>query len=159
MVSIALSLINYWAKAAERYWTIPVGREHLGIYGTGYNGWGVQTQQKFAAVLATLCAKSKELSDIDTNWALERSLAALRYNLESHKTGRFHCADGSRWGNTWISALGVERMMFGVHHLGPYLSASDQDALRNMLCNEADWLLHDYPSRAKPRHQSVTLGT
>ena len=68
----------------------------------------------------------------------------LRFSLESHIAGSFHCTDGTRWGHTWISSLGVERMMHGVEALWPYLSAADHRLLRQMLISESDWLLDHY---------------
>ncbi|NLO73099.1 MAG: hypothetical protein GX100_03170, partial [candidate division WS1 bacterium] len=51
------------------------------------------------------------------------------------------CTDGTQWGHTWISALGLERMMFGVRLLEPHLTNRDNEALRRVLTDEADWLL------------------
>lgn len=143
----ALKLIARWARAAEVDWTdvpSPAGQPVFGAYGTGYDGWGVQTQQKYAATLATLACLGDRIQSPDTSWALDRALAALRFNLASHKSGSFHCTDNAKWGHTWISALGVERMMFGVQLLQPHFTEADHAALRAMLCSEADWLLTDY---------------
>ena len=76
--------------------------------------------------------------------ALERAMAALRFSLASHVSGDFQCTDGTRWGHTWISALGIERMMHGVYHLMPYMTGEDKAALRRVLTSEAHWLAHDH---------------
>ncbi|WP_052361130.1 hypothetical protein [Geminisphaera colitermitum] len=143
----ALKLLARWARAAETDWTdipTPSGQPAHGTYGTGYDGWGVQTQQKYASALATLATLGGRIQFPDTSWALDHALAALRYNLASHKSAPVHCTDNSKWGHTWISALGVERMMFGVQLLQPHFTDADHAALRAMLCSEADWLLTDY---------------
>jgi hypothetical protein len=128
-----LSMLTRWMDYAERQWYPIPGRKGLGCYGTGYNNWAVQTNQKYLAALAMLAANGNER-------ALERSLAALRFSLASHKSGPFHCTDGTQWGHTWISSLGIERMMYGVHHLEPWLTAEDRNDLRRVMVSEAEWL-------------------
>jgi hypothetical protein len=142
--NVALALLNNWAKASEMYWSTIPDHPEWGVYGTGYNGWGVQTTQKYLAALAALAHYGNDAAGVDVEWARERALAALRFNFASHKSGSFHCTDGTQWGHTWISALGIERMMFGVHLLRPHFTDQDETALQKMLVSEADWLLHDY---------------
>lgn len=128
-----VSLLHRWAATAERYWVdLPDG---FGFYGTGYNAWGVQTVQKHLAASAVLGQVT------DDRRATHRALAALRFSLASHVSaeGPVKCSDGTRWGRTWISPLGIERMMFGVRALGPHLTDADHAALRRVLVSEADW--------------------
>lgn len=156
----ALKLIARWARAADSDWsqwpTAP-GQSKMGIYSTGYNGWGVQTQQKYVATLATLACLGKRIGFTDTDWALQRALAALRFNLASHHTGPITCTDSTKWGHTWISALGTERMMFALRLLEPHLSDADREAVYSLLCSEADWLLNDYHDRRLETRISATL--
>src|SRR5690606_37528582 len=67
-----------------------------------------------------------------------------RFNLDAHITGNGICTDGTQWGHTWISGLGIERMMHGVDLLDEHLTDDDRAALRRVLISEADWLLNDY---------------
>lgn len=151
----AFELIARWGTAAEADWsTVPVPAGFasdsgtpppaLGTYGTGYDGWGVQTQQKYLATMATIAVLGQKRGYAGSALALERALAALRFNLGSHKSGPLRCTDGTRWGHTWISALGIERMMFAVQMLLPYMDDADHATLRTMLTSEADWLLTEY---------------
>lgn len=140
-----------WARSAERDWYPLPGRTDLGCYGTGYNAWGVQTNQKYVGALAALATLSPE-GLVDREWAQQRARAALRFSLDSHVSGDLTCTDGTRWGQTWISALGLERMMFGVALLEPHLTGTDRDSLRRVLTGEADWLLHYHH---KGPHQGV----
>lgn len=149
----ALALLRNWARASETYWTTAPGRPDHGIYGTGYDGWGVQTQQKYLAALSTLAAYGDRIENVDTSWALDRALAALRFNLATHKSGPSRCTDNAQWGHTWISALGIERMMFGVQLLRPHFTDEDHAALKNVLTSEADWLLTSYQRGA---HKGIT---
>ena len=50
-VERALSLLARWAENAERHWHPIPGRPEQGCYGTGYNNWGVQTNQKYLAAV------------------------------------------------------------------------------------------------------------
>ena len=130
------AMLTHWADAAEAHWC-PVDDGRLGVYGTGYNTWGVQTNQKYMAAMALLASTGHER-------AAERALAALRYSLATHVSGSRVRMDGSRWGHTWISSLGVERMMFGVYLLEPFMTDDDRRAMDRVLASEADWLLRHY---------------
>lgn len=139
-----LNLLHAWARASEADWSDVPGKPGFGVYGTGYNGWGVQTQQKYLAALATLATAEEAVPGLDRQWALDRALAALRFNLASHLSGKETCLSGDQWGHTWISALGTERMMFAMRLLEPHFTEADHEALRRVLVSEAEWLLTDY---------------
>ncbi|MEX0652748.1 MAG: hypothetical protein WD534_17330 [Phycisphaeraceae bacterium] len=150
-------LLWAWAREAERWWYDLPGQPGLGCYGTGYAHWGVQTNQKYVAAMAALAASDPATPDAsDRQWAIERALAALRFCLATHRSspGDVHCPDGSRWGQTWISALGLERMMHGVACLSPHLTEADGEAIRRVMVSEADWLLTDYRRGKKPGIQA-----
>ena len=144
--SRAYALLSAWALQAERSWYDLPGRSGLGCYGSGYNAWGVQTNQKYVAALAALALapQAEPAVQVDRAWALERALAGLRFSLASHVSGPLACTDGSQWGHTWISALGLERMFHAVYRLEPHLSDADRAALRRVLFSEADWMLSDF---------------
>lgn len=140
-------LLEPWVKAADQYLYTCHDRPDLICYGTGFNSWGVQTNQKaFAglAVLATDPDYDAAHSGMGRDELLEKALGLLRFSLASHHSGDYHCTDGTQWGHTWISALGVERMMHGVEAIRPHLTEKDLDGLRNMLISESDWLLNEY---------------
>jgi len=148
-----LPLLQRWAQASESYWSAIPGHPEWGVYGTGYNGWGVQTTQKYLAAMAALAHYGTD--GVDAEWCAERALAALRFNLASHQSGHATCTDNTRWGHTWISALGIERMMFGVHLLQPHFSDADHEALQTVLTSEAEWLLTDY---CRGTHRDIKAG-
>lgn len=150
-----LRLLNRWADDAERWWYDLPGHPGLGCYGTGYNWWGVQTNQKYLAAMAILAAHGGSVG-ADTGRALQRALAALRFSLASHvarseATG-VTCTDGKAWGQTWISALGIERMMHGLAAIHRHLTDDDRAALRQVITNEAEWL---YSSHRRGDHHGV----
>jgi hypothetical protein len=149
LTSRCVRLLQSWAQASEQYWVdVPaVDGLPVGFYGTGYNQWGVQTNQKYLAAMAMLGQAAKD------DHATGRALAALRFSLRTHISAQHDgdgmpCMDGSRWGQTWISSLGVERMMFAVRALEPHMTESDRAALRRMLVSEATWQ-HDSHGRGK----------
>ncbi|HVX43663.1 MAG TPA: hypothetical protein VHC49_07245, partial [Mycobacteriales bacterium] len=129
-----LDSLGGWADFAERWWQ-PAG----GYFGTGYNDWGVQTNQKYAGAMAVLGALGPP--GARRNRAVERARAALRFSLDSHISGPGRCSDGTKWGHTWISPLGIERMMHGVALIEPTLDDSTVTAIERMLTSEADSLL------------------
>lgn len=146
-------LLEPWVRAADAFLYVCPDRKNLTCYGPGYNGWGVQTQQKALAALAVL-ATAPDLNEDAVGFSRERvlevALSMLRFNLESHIEGSYHCMDGTSWGHTWISVLGVERMMHGVEALEPYMTAQDHALLRQVVLSECDWLLDHYDIAADP---------
>ena len=136
-----LDLLREWAAHAERFWYPLPDHPDLGCYGTGYNAWGVQTNQKYLAAMATLAIRGEGVAGLDRGWALDRALAALRFSLASHVSGDGACTDGTQWGHTWISALGIERMMHGVYLLWPELTEADRAGVRRMLASECEWIM------------------
>lgn len=142
--SRVLWLLFNWARFADRWWYDLPGHAGLGCFGTGYNAWGVQTNQKYLAAMAVLANEEHALSRRDCDWARARALASLRFSLASHVSGPLACTDGTKWGHTWISALGIERMMHGVRLLTPHLDDADRVALHRVIASECDWLATDY---------------
>ncbi|HCD35368.1 MAG TPA: hypothetical protein DER01_23400 [Phycisphaerales bacterium] len=135
---LCLKSLSRWLKAAQTNWVDLPDHPGLGFYGTGYNTWAVQTNQKFIAAAATMAV----MDDRDTERNLKQALSALRYCLATHKTGPMPLTDGSRWGHTWISVLGLERMMYVFKLLEDYLSEEDQADAKRVLTSEADWITY-----------------
>lgn len=133
-------------------------RQDLICYGAGYNGWGIQTHQKALAVFATLAAEENlDMSDmsISKEELLDCSLKMLRFMLESHIEGDYHCTEGDKWGHTWISVLGTERTMHGIERLMDHMTVKDKALLRKVLISEADWIMDCYDICA---HEEGTSG-
>jgi hypothetical protein len=152
LVATCLKRLRAWCEFAdEHYHQLPAtdaNTPDLAYFGTGYNSWGVQTNQKYigaAATLATVPQAVEIMDDTERQTLLDKVIATLRFSLASHKTGSTTCTDGSQWGRTWISALGIERMMHAIETLWPHLEEADHDAVREMLASEADRLTTDYP--------------
>lgn len=151
-VDRCLALLRDWARFAERDWYDGPAAHGLGCYGSGFDAWGVQTNQKYIAAMAVLATHGAHLDGVDAEWVRDRALTALRFNLRTHLSNDLELTDGSRWGHTWISSLGVERMMHGVALLEPYMDDTDRAYLRNMLASEADWQM---TSHQRGQHQGV----
>lgn len=140
----ALNVMARWPQFAERYRWSAADRPELGCFGTGYNGWGVQTNQKYLGALAAMAVDpnlDEQACGMGREALLGRVLEALRFSFESHVTGAGQCTDGTTWGHTWISGLGIERMMHGIDAIHDQLTEEDREALRQMLISEADALL------------------
>ncbi len=138
MEAVILKLLKNWdAYNQKDYYTIP-DKPDLLCYGTGYGGWAVQTNQKALAAIAMLGVHKKDSVLID------KALKMLRFSLQSHIEGDIVCLDGEKWGHTWISALGIERMMHAVYALLPYMPDDDKVLLKKVLISECDWLCDQY---------------
>lgn len=139
----ALVLLGKWLPFSDTGW-LPLSDE-TGFFGTGYTGWGVQTNQKFLSAMAALAhfAPGFQL-DVDVSLIRRRALSALRYSVDSHASGQGACADGRQWGRHWLASLGIERMMHGVELLSPSFEDSLRHSLNRMLASEADWIQREY---------------
>jgi len=152
-----LELLQKWPAFAERFWYPIPGQPDLGCFGTGFNSWGVQTNQKYVGAVAALAldpAADEAAIGLSREHLLCRALAALRYDLATHISGTLRRTDDTQWGHTWISGLGLERMMHAVDHLDEHLTDEDRDALRRVLTSEAAWLYESYPVRGDRWNES-----
>ena len=142
-----LRSLELWLKASEKYLYEPPGRTDWLVYGTGFDSWGVQTQQKALAAYGVAAADpefDRARAGVSRDELLGRFQRMLRFNLESHLAGPHQCLDNVSWGNTWISVLGLERMAHAIEALEDDLVAADQDSLRQVLFSESDWLTDEY---------------
>jgi len=156
-----LQLLEPWPKFTERFWYDLPGHAGLGCFGTGFNNWGVQTNQKYLGAMAVLAldpATDTKAAGLSRDHLLARALAALRYSLATHTSGTVRRTDDTQWGHHWISGLGIERMMHAVDRLDEHLTDADQAALRRVLVSEAGWLLESHPVQGNPwatSHENV----
>ena len=120
----------------------------LMYYGTGEAGhWAIQSNFNVAGALAVLATTKQEIP-LDKQELLDLALSLFRYNLHSHVTGGGKASCGNPWGGSWISTLGLERMVQGQLAFEPYLTDQDKDAFRKMNLFEADWILKNYETVA-----------
>jgi hypothetical protein len=148
-----LTSILKWLKPALHFITEHHTEKGLYFFGPGYDGWGMQTTQKAFAAFA-VAATSEEYDETTARMTreetLQYALGLFRYCIRTHKVGDILLNDGMSWGNTWISALGTERMMHGVDAIWDHLNDEDKASLKILLADECDWLLNGYPIEADP---------
>ena len=113
-------------------------------YGTGEAAhWAVQSNFNIAGGLAVLGTTDENIG-LDKQELLELSLKFFRYNLSAHQTGNSCASCGNKWGRSWISILGLERMISGQMAFEKIMSDEDRDNFRKLRLDEADFLLtHD----------------
>ncbi len=146
-VQVSADLLKDWVVFSQRHLYECKDRPGLISYGVGEHvSWGVQSHQKAFSAFA-IAALSDEIDWSDTPLSCEKvlsqALGMLRYNLASHLAGDYHCIDGEKWGNTWISALGIERMFHAIDALWDYLTPEDKENLRKMMISEADYYMNE----------------
>jgi len=143
VIDTARECLRFWAPFSEKYWWDDPSYPGIGCFGTGYNNWGVQTNQKYLGAMAVIAADedAHESECFTRSKALERAITALQYSIASHITGPHHCSDGTKWGHHWISPLGIERMMHGVDLIWDKLSENDRQNVNRLLADEADYQL------------------
>ncbi len=143
----SLTLLNHWCAWAENWWYQPPGMDGMGCFGTGFEHWGVQTNQKYVAAAATLAGLGSNLEGVDADHLAAQALAALRFVLATHVTGSCYSTDSRRWGRTWITMLGLERMMFCLPYIEELFTDEDHVALKRVVVSEADYIADDYQRR------------
>jgi len=150
---IYMNTLTPWVAQACKEVVICPDRPDLGYYGDGTNSWGVQTNQKALAafgIAATDPLFDEEKAGISKDALLAKAFACLRYSLATHLSGEYHLTNGptERWGHTWISVLGIERMVFALDAMMPFLTDTDKANVRRVFLSEADFLLTEYPIKA-----------
>ncbi|HRU01219.1 MAG TPA: hypothetical protein P5239_05915, partial [Victivallales bacterium] len=136
----AKNLLENWISAMNCYWYEANHNAPSGCFGPGYLHWGVQSNWNYLAAVSTL---SSLTLDPNKKSALEkRAIASLRFALNTHITGREVGNDGKKWGNSWISILGIERAFHGLKYIKSLLSNDELSSLHCLLINEADWILY-----------------
>lgn len=147
-----VDLLHAWTRYADRWLYRLPGSDGLICYGTGAHGhWALQAHDTAFtgyAMLATIPANSGSTTHLSREACAATALALCRYTFQSHHVGGGTAADGQTWGHSWISTLGLERMMHGVRAIRPVLTDADQERMRRVLLSEADWLLTSYPVTA-----------
>lgn len=104
-------------------------------YGLGDSpNWSTQCTAKAFCAFAELAAQGDEE-------ALPVARRLLHYLLDTHLSGTFKAIDGLQWGNTWISALSLERVLFAVEGIKAHLTESELAALRRVILHEAEYLM------------------
>jgi hypothetical protein len=153
-------LIENWIRAMKPYVAEPFDRRDLAYFGTGTDIWGIQTHMKGFAAFAVAAG------DPDTDFErcgytrselVEVALKMLRFTLESHKTGSYHCTEGEgvKWGHHWLAALAIERMMHGVDAISCYMNETDRQRLREVLISESDYICDYREVKADPVSPNV----
>jgi hypothetical protein len=140
-----------WLKSAVKN-IYPIRNTRTYVYGPGYNGWGVQTNQKALAAFSIAAADKnfdRGLAGMSREQAMDYSLGMFRYSINTHIEGRQKLNDGEKWGHTWISGLGIERMMHAVDVLEEFLDQKDKDLFKKVLVSEANWILDNWPVEAE----------
>jgi len=155
-------LLEPWPAAMRRHLYAIPGRPDRGCYGPGNNGhWAIQANNTAAGALAVL-ATDPELDTGRTGMSRDELLAwalrLVRFSLVSHHAGGGATINGQPWGHTWISCLGLERMMHGVDALAEHLSDEDRERLERVLVSECDWLMDAYHRGLAETPGAITAG-
>ncbi len=143
-------LLQEWTAYARRWLYRLPGSEGLLCYGTGGHGhWALQAHDTaFSAFAVLAAAPDASAARVSRDELAATALAMCRYTFQSHHAGGGAAVDGKTWGHSWISVLGLERMMHGVQAIRALLPADDLERMRRVLLSEADWLLASYPVTA-----------
>ncbi len=144
-----IRLLERWLPAMRQITRPAPGNPELAYYGTGESAhWQVQSNLGAFAALAVL-ATAEDLDEKRAGMTRGEiaglALRLLRYTLATHVGRPGRCTDGRQWGHSWISALGLERMMHGVDAMNSFLAAEDRARLRQVILSEADWLTDHHP--------------
>lgn len=145
-------LLENWVAQARRWLYRLPDDGGLICYGLGQHGhWALQAHDTAFSAFAVLAADPEtdpENTKMSRDELTATALAMFRFTFRSHHAGGGHATDLKSWGHSWISVLGLERMMHGVRAMRPVLTADDHDLLRRVLLSEAGWLLESYPVTA-----------
>lgn len=143
--ALCRSMLEQWIPAARM--DIHDGGD-VACYSSGDTGnWAVQANLcAFAAfaVLATEEEYEEKRTGISREELREVALKLLRYTLRTHLSGDRDSFTGRKWGNSWISILGLERMMHAFEAIESFCSDEDRELFRRVLLSEAEFMLNHY---------------
>ncbi|MBR4675096.1 MAG: hypothetical protein IKP00_11580 [Victivallales bacterium] len=144
-----LSLLENWVKSTKRHLR-PLPHDKSCIsFGPGNKGhWAQQTNNTALGAFAELAVSPYTdfaRVGLSRDETMATALALLRFTINGHISGKGTCADGEKWGHSWISNLCLERMAHSFENLEPYTTVEDQENFQNLLISECDWLLDEYP--------------
>lgn len=143
--ALCRSMLEQWIPAARM--DIHDGGD-VACYSSGDTGnWAVQANLcAFAAfaVLATEEEYEEKRTGISREELREVALKLLRYTLRTHLSGDRDSFTGRKWGNSWISILGLERMMHAFEAIESFYSDEDRELFRRVLLSEAEFMLNHY---------------
>ena len=141
--------LETWVKSTRRHIRPIPQNPNCWSFGPGNKGhWAQQANDTALGAFAELAVNPKtdfERVGLSRDETMATALALLRFTLNGHISGKGCCADGEKWGHSWISNLCLERMAHSYENLEPYLSEEDQDNFQKLLISECDWLLDEYP--------------
>ncbi len=143
---IMTSLLK-WIRSSAEYIVEVDPERNLCYYGTGDSVWGINTLKKAMAAYAVASEYEgfdEALAGMTRERARRLAHGMLRYALETHLEGSMTLTDGRKWGHTWISSLGLERVMHAVDLLLPEAEPEAQSLFRRVQCSECDWLCDEY---------------
>ncbi|MCK5806006.1 MAG: hypothetical protein KAI66_24455, partial [Lentisphaeria bacterium] len=143
------ALVEPWVKAARRHlYALPHAPAFV-CYGIGNHGhWSYQANDTAFAAFATLAADPEtdlERVGMSRDELIATALGMARFTLGTHIANGEQSTDGEPWGHSWISVLGLERMMHGLDALAEHFTERDRERMRAMMLSEADWLLTGWP--------------
>lgn len=141
-----------WIGASREYLHTVNAEKNIMFYGTGDSVWGVNTLKKaFAAytVASEYDAFDEHIAGMTREKARSTARGMLRYALETHLEGSMYLTDGKKWGHTWISSLGLERVMHALDLMLPELSEEELMLLKRVQCSECDFLCDTYVIEAE----------
>ena len=108
------------------YLRVPAGRPDWFYYGVGDSGnWSTQCTAKCFSAMAVMAKDNPEAGKI--------AHSLFRYLINTHLSGTTFCVNNLRWGNTWISALSLERVLFATDCIKDLLTDEDKAQLRKVL--------------------------
>ena len=142
-------LVESWVSASRRHlYRLPHAPE-LTCYGIGNHGhWSYQANDTAFAAVATLAADpgtDEGRVGMSRDELIGTALSMARFTLATHLANGGQSTDGQPWGHSWISVLGLERMMHGLDAVSEHLDDCDREMMRAMMVSEADWLLDGWP--------------
>ena len=154
MLRMYITILKDACQYADRDWQNASFNPAAGYWGNGVsigNG-GIRTIASMLFACVAILKYDHSLGEARRQDLFQKSQAALRYAVATHRTGSQRCTDGKQWGATpefgpesWQSGMWTGTLAIGTWLLWDRLDAALQHEFQRVIAWEDDILSHRQP--------------
>lgn len=148
LMGLYSTMIAQYCQYAESKWHTSAFDSNAGYWGSGIHDGGnegTRAVSNTALAYAVAAKKSDAVSASLRSLCLRHAVAAIRYVVATHLTGKQVCTNGKQWGNAWQSAMWTGTMCMAAWVLWDDLDADTRAGVQRVTEYEANRYLNNRP--------------
>ncbi len=147
------SLLRDACHHADQFWKDWPVDPRAGMWGTGRSDQmneGIRAISEMVLASGALLKYSDALTEEERKELTRKSIAGIRYAVETHLSGTQKCTDGKPWGGSWQSAMWTATLGLGAWLIWDKLDPDLRKDLERVLGSESDRFLNVKPPGKEP---------